>query len=133
LGFQKTPALPLKPEPTVRLGATAAEVQQAGARDGWLLVVDGDGHPLGWVEPVRVTGQVTSESLHRGGTVTSTIGNLRNALDAALSSPSRRGVVVDATGALVGTVRAHEVLAAIEEVDRPEAVVPDDDSPGRQA
>jgi len=45
---------------------------------------------------------------------------LRNALDAALSSPSRRGVIVDDQGALLGTVRAYEVLAEIEERARPE-------------
>jgi osmoprotectant transport system ATP-binding protein len=37
-----------------------------------------------------------------------------------LSSPSRRGVVVDASGELCGTVLAHEVLTAIEETQRPE-------------
>ena len=120
LSFQKTPTLRLQPEPTVRLGATAAEVRAAGARGGWLLVTDEDQRPLGWVEPDRLNGPVTSESLHRGGTVTSTTGSLRNTLDSALSSPSRRGVVVDASGALAGTVRAHEVLTAIEEIDRPE-------------
>ena len=51
-------------------------------------------------------------------------GPLRAALDAALSSPSRRGVIVDDSGALVGTVRAHEVLTAIEEAQRPEAEDP---------
>ncbi|MBD3784669.1 MAG: ABC transporter ATP-binding protein, partial [Micrococcales bacterium] len=40
--------------------------------------------------------------------------------------PSRRGVVVDDSGALVGTVLAHEVLSAIEDTDRPER---DEDDP----
>jgi osmoprotectant transport system ATP-binding protein len=57
--------------------------------------------------------------VHRGGTIASLSGPLRNALDAALSSPSRRGVIVDDDGTLLGTVRAHEVLNAIEEADRP--------------
>ena len=47
-------------------------------------------------------------------------GSLRGALDAALSSPSRRGVIVDESGALCGTVLAHEVLTAIEHTERPE-------------
>jgi osmoprotectant transport system ATP-binding protein len=133
LSFQKTPALSLQLEPTVQIGATAAEVQAAAARGGWLLVTDEDQRPLGWVEPDRLGGQVTSESLHRSGTVASTTSSLRNTLDAALSSPSRRGVVVDASGALAGTVRAQEVLAAIEEIDRPAARVPDEPAPGRPA
>ena len=133
LGFQQTPPLPLQPEPTVRLGATAAEVRAAGARGGWLLVTDEDQRPLGWVEPDRINGQVTSGSLHRGGTVASTTSSLRSTLDSALSSPSRRGVVVDARGVLAGTVRAQEVLAAIEEIDRPAARVHDDLAPGEPA
>ena len=123
LGFQLAPTLPLQSEPTVRIGATSAEVRAAGARGGWLLVIDDDRRPLGWVEPGRLNGVVTSESLHRGGTVASTISSLRATLDAALSSPSRRGVIVDASGAFAGTVRAQEVLAAIEEIDRPAARV----------
>jgi osmoprotectant transport system ATP-binding protein len=130
LGFQKTPTLSLRLEPTVRLGATAAEVQATGVRGGWLLVTDEDRRPLGWVEPDRLNGHVTSESLHRSGTVASTTSSLRSTLDAALSSPSRRGVVVDASGALAGTVRAQEVLAAIEEIDRPAARVAGDPAPG---
>jgi osmoprotectant transport system ATP-binding protein len=133
LSFQVTPTLSLQPEPTVHLGASAAEVQAAGALGGWLLVIDEDQRPLGWVEPDQLNGQVTSGSLHRGGTVASTTSSLRNTLDSALSSPSRRGVVVDASGALAGTVRAQEVLAAIEEVDRLPARVPDGPAPGRPA
>jgi osmoprotectant transport system ATP-binding protein len=130
LSFQETPTLPLQPEPTVRLGATAAEARALGGRGGWLLVTDEDQRPLGWVEPDRLNGDVTSELLHRGGTVASTSSSLRNTLDAALSSPSRRGVIVDASGALAGTVRAQKVLAAIEELDRPEARPTEDTPPG---
>jgi len=46
-------------------------------------------------------------------------------LDAALSSPSRRGVIVDGQGAILGTIRAHEVLAEIEERERPELQLED--------
>jgi osmoprotectant transport system ATP-binding protein len=69
--------------------------------------------------------------LHRGGTVAHANGPLRAALDAALSSPSRRGVIVDDSGALVGTVRAHEVLTAIEQAQRPE--LEDPATPGAAA
>ena len=57
---------------------------------------------------------MTRSVLHRGGTVASTTGSLRALLDAALSSPSGRGVVADADGRLVGTIRAAEVIPAIE-------------------
>ncbi|MEO7235574.1 MAG: ATP-binding cassette domain-containing protein [Lapillicoccus sp.] len=118
LGFHDTPDLPVAAEPTVGLGATPDEARRA-SQDGWLLVVDDDRKPLGWVEPHRLGRSVDREMLHRGGTVARMHGPLRAVLDAALSSPSRRGVLVDDDGALTGTVRAHEVLTVIEEVERP--------------
>jgi osmoprotectant transport system ATP-binding protein len=86
-----------------------------------LLVTDEEGRPLGWVEPSRVLGTVESERLHRGGTIAPINGTLRSALDAALSSPSRRGVIVDERGAFAGTVLGHQVLSAIETSARPPA------------
>jgi len=116
LQFQDAPRLPLRSEPTVVLGETPHRRDAA-----WLLVVDDDRRPLGWVEPARIGDRaVTQADLHRGGTVAREHGSLRGALDAALSSPSRRGVVVDSSGELCGTVLAHEVLTAIEETERPE-------------
>jgi osmoprotectant transport system ATP-binding protein len=119
LGFHDTPPLPVATEPTVGLGATPDQARQA-TRDGWLLVVDEERKPLGWVEPHRLGRNVDREMLHRGGTVARAHGPLRAVLDAALSSPSRRGVLVDDDGVLAGTIRAHEVLNVIEEVERPE-------------
>jgi osmoprotectant transport system ATP-binding protein len=126
LSFQQTPKLPLASERTVSMGERVD-----GIDADWVLVVDEDNHPLGWVEPRRVKGSISSEMLHRGGTVARASGPLRAALDSALSSPSRRGVIVDDSGALVGTVRAGEVLAAIEEASRPELADPD--KPGAPA
>jgi osmoprotectant transport system ATP-binding protein len=120
LSFQPTPQLPLQQERTVLLGEPVSH--ESG---DWVLVVDESRHPLGWVEPARVGDRpVASHMLHRGGTVARSHGPLRAALDAALSSPSRRGVIVDDTGSLVGTVPAHEVLTAIEHADRPELADP---------
>ncbi len=116
LQFQESPRLPLRSEPTIVLGEQPSEADAA-----WVLVVDDDRRPVGWVEPHRIGARtVLTEDLHRGGTVASEHGSLRAALDAALSSPSGRGVIVDASGSLCGTVEAHEVLAAIEGARRPE-------------
>ena len=118
LSFEPTPELPIRQEPSVQIGATPEQVRQATS-DGWVLVTEDD-RPLGWVEPSRIDRDLQPQMVHRGGTVATASGPLRNALDAALSSPSRRGVIVDDDGRLLGTVRAHEVLTAIEEVERPE-------------
>ena len=111
LGFasEALPLDPVDPALTIRLGDTPRS-------DGtpWVLVLDEHEAPQGWVEPARIHGPVTREQLHRGGTVTSVDGTLRQALDATLSSPAGLGVVVDADGRLAGTVRPGAVLEAIE-------------------
>jgi osmoprotectant transport system ATP-binding protein len=112
LGFRAAPSLTPTEEPTVPMGARAEEVRRVGG--GWVLVVDGDRRPIGWVEPAEVHGTVQRDRLHRGGTVARLDGSTRAVLDAALSSPSGRGVVVDGEGRLLGTVTAAEVVAALE-------------------
>jgi osmoprotectant transport system ATP-binding protein len=120
LGFREAPALPLSQEPTVRLTSTPEAVRRsagevsATAATGWVLVLDAEDRPLGWVEARRVTGPVTERDLHRGGTLAAVDGTARGLLDAALSSPSGRGVVVDQQGRFAGTVTAAEVVAALE-------------------
>lgn len=118
LTFAETPPLPLADEPTVPLGATPDEAR-AATQDEWLLVADG-GRPIGWIQPRVITAPIEPAMLHRGGTVARASGPLRSALDAALSSPSRRGVIAADDGSLLGTVRAHQVLEAIEATERPE-------------
>jgi osmoprotectant transport system ATP-binding protein len=119
LSFQASPRFSLTAEQTVALGA-GPEQAAGAAREGWVLVVDDGRRPLGWIEPARITAPIHTEMLHRGGTIAVAGGPLRNVLDAALSSPSRRGVIVDDQGVFLGTIRAHEVLAEIEERARPE-------------
>ncbi|WP_422933806.1 ABC transporter ATP-binding protein [Sinomonas sp. P47F7] len=71
----------------------------------WAVVVDGDQRPAGWASPNAPGSLMSGGSLHRAG------GSLRTALDAALSSPSGRGVVVDDDGRYLGTVGATAVIA----------------------
>lgn len=124
LGFTASPDLPLATEATVALGADATEARQVAAaqepawRRPWLLVVDEAGAPVGWVRPEAIGAAVERTDLHRGGTVARLGGTLRAALDAALSSPSRRGVMVDDDGRLAGTVLARDVLSAIEQTEQ---------------
>jgi len=120
LGFEAAGELPVADESVAVLGDDVAAV--AGrARDGWLLVVDAERRPMGWLAPgdpgTRAASagvSVTEGLLHLGGTLAEAGGSLRAALDAALSAPSGRGVVVDGEGRLLGTVRAAQVLTAIE-------------------
>ncbi|MBK9474884.1 MAG: ABC transporter ATP-binding protein [Tetrasphaera sp.] len=112
LGFLHSPRLPLHQERLVLLG----EHPEAGAR-GWAVVVDAARRPLGWVDLDRVQGAVSEGDLELGGTLATVSGSLRQALDAALSSPSRRGLIVDADGTLLGAIHPQDVLASILESD----------------
>ncbi len=112
LSFQHAD-VPLHTEDSVALGDTANFDD-----DPWRLVVGEDGRPLGWVNRDEVSGPVRMQDLQLGGTLAERDGSLRGLLDAALSSPSGRGVVTD-KGTLLGTVRAVEVLTVIEAVPRP--------------
>jgi len=109
LGFTRAGQLPVHEEPSVTLGSPAAPTSDD---DGWLLVVDADSRPLGWVDRRTVSDgrPVREQDMRLGGALVDPGSSLRTALDSALSSPSGRGVVVDDDGVLVGSVTAAEVL-----------------------
>jgi osmoprotectant transport system ATP-binding protein len=93
--------------------------------NGWAVVVDEQDRPLGWVSgdflstvdpsvELRAVELISGGSLYQvdsdaGGTA----GTLRNALDAALSSPSQLGIAVDERGAVVGGISGDTVLRAL--------------------
>jgi osmoprotectant transport system ATP-binding protein len=119
LGFAVASELPLRVDDVVALGEPLGAAR-ARATDGWVLVVDGARHPQGWLAvgalaDEALAGEVSADLLNLGGTLAPAHGTLREALDAALSSPSGRGVVVDDDGRFAGTVSASEVLARIEQ------------------
>lgn len=88
-----------------------------GPDDDWRLVLQ-DGVPFGWVDAAGVAahreGRTLYDSCSAGGSLFTRGGTLRQALDAALSSPSGLGVVVDRAGEVVGGVRGADVLEAFE-------------------
>jgi osmoprotectant transport system ATP-binding protein len=118
LGFTPATGLVPSPEPTVVLGEPVRSAAGLGG-DGWVLVTDAEHRPQGWLylapgaEPAQ--GPITTGALHLGGTLAEQGGSLRAALDAALSSPSGRGVVVDADGVLVGVATPGQVLDLLRE------------------
>ncbi|NYF98652.1 ABC transporter ATP-binding protein [Janibacter cremeus] len=120
LGFDAE-EYPVHEELTVVIGTPVGTAGGSADSDGWVLVTDEERHPLGWARPADAEDAVTREDLALGGTLATVDGPLRGALDAALSSPSRRGVVVDDDGLLVGTCLATEVLEVIESRDRQQA------------
>ncbi|MFI6357222.1 ATP-binding cassette domain-containing protein [Streptomyces sp. NPDC050743] len=119
LGFTVAGSLPLQRERTARLGQPLTQAKEH-AEDGWVLVADDDEQPQGWLcldglADSALATEVAPDMLNLGGTLAVESGTLREALDAALSSPSGRGVVVDEGGRLLGTVTASQVLSRIEQ------------------
>ncbi|MGI8761863.1 MAG: ABC transporter ATP-binding protein [Jatrophihabitantaceae bacterium] len=118
LGFAEAGQLPLTKEPVMQLGDDLSGSRDK-ARDGWVLVVDAEEKPQGWLAvgglvDAQLHGEVTPALLNLGGTLATESGTLRAALDTALSSPSGRGVIVHEDGRFAGTVGASQVLARIE-------------------
>jgi osmoprotectant transport system ATP-binding protein len=120
LGFLAAKGIELAPVAKVKVGTEISEVR---LDNGWAVAVDEEGRPLGWVsESVLSTADtvVNRGDLISGGSLYQvdaetggTAGTLRNALDAAISSPSQLGIAVDASGAVVGGIGADTVLKAL--------------------
>jgi len=85
--------------------ASGLPLQDVGRVGEWELVTKPDGSPLGWRNADRLVA---------GGSLLRPDGTLRQALDAALSSPSGVGVAVDADGKVIGGVRVEDVLEALD-------------------
>ncbi|GAA4294611.1 ABC transporter ATP-binding protein [Mycobacterium paraffinicum] len=96
----------------------ADDLAGTGPTDGWAVVVDGAGAPMGWIDPEGLrryrAGASLSDSMSGVGALFRPRGNLSHALDAALSSPSGVGLAVDDGGKVIGGVLADDVLAAVE-------------------
>ncbi|BCO33807.1 proline/glycine betaine ABC transporter ATP-binding protein [Mycobacterium heckeshornense] len=114
LQFVDSTGLPLHDIP--RIGES--DVAEARLRDGWALVIDRRGAPVGWIDADGVQrhrgGASLSDSITPVGSLFRPHGNLSQALDAALSSPSAIGVAVDDAGKAIGGVLAADVLAVVE-------------------
>jgi osmoprotectant transport system ATP-binding protein len=122
LGFFAAHGIELAQLATLPVGSAVSAARDR-LQDGWAVVVDEQNRPLGWVsEPLLSTldGAVSAADLISGGSLYQaegaaggTAGTLRNALDAALSSPSQLGIAVDADGAVIGGISADMVLRAL--------------------
>ena len=115
LQFRHATGLPLHP---LRHVAENGIDELELAPGQWVLVTKPDGSPYAWVDAAGVAihrdGASLYDSTTAGGSLFPPDGTLRQALDAALSSPSGLGVAVGADGQVVGGVRAEDVLAALE-------------------
>jgi osmoprotectant transport system ATP-binding protein len=99
----------------VRAGTTARLGETVPPSEEWLLALDADERPRGWLPPkTAVAGPLTEDPLVPGGSLYERGTAVRGALDAALSSPSGLGVVVEPTGRYAGVLRGAQVLDVID-------------------
>lgn len=98
------------------------DIDALDLRPGEWRLVTKSGLPFAWINAAGVEvhrkGNALYDSTIGGGSFFPPDGNLRQALDSALSSPSGLGVAVDEDGKLLGGVRADDVLEALKEQRR---------------
>ncbi|MCX4237872.1 ATP-binding cassette domain-containing protein [Streptomyces sp. A15ISP2-DRY2] len=114
LSFVQASGLPLRAGPVLAVTAPVADARSLG--EPWALVVDAARRPLGWaaVADLPPGGTLADATLAPLGHTFALDGDsARAALDAALLSPSRLAVGVDARGAVAGVADAYELSAAI--------------------
>ncbi|MFE3027086.1 ABC transporter ATP-binding protein [Nocardia tengchongensis] len=111
--------LSFRPADTVPLHdlSTVSPDQVAGIRldkGEWRLVIDSAKKPMGWIDTTGVEGVRAGHSLAdcvaAGGSLFPPGGDLRQALDATISSPAEIGVAVDDSGGVLGAIYARDVL-----------------------
>ncbi|MET7574284.1 ABC transporter ATP-binding protein [Streptomyces sp. NPDC005492] len=96
------------PVPTVTLDERSGP--SGPASDEWRLAVGGSGRPIGWLPPFE---PVERERLLPCGATAGPDASLRDLLNAALSSPSSAGLVLDDDGGVAGVVPIDAVLPEI--------------------
>jgi osmoprotectant transport system ATP-binding protein len=122
-------AAPLAGLPTARLGEPlrAARERLAASGDEYVLVLDEDGRPLGWMAERAVGGDddLRAEALSAAAAVLPPGLALRDALARVLEAAVPTGVVVDAAGRYRGGLSLEAIAAALRAATPP----PDDDNP----
>ncbi len=80
-----------------------------------VLVVDADGHPLGWLQPrdIPASGPLTADHATPTEAILQPAMSLRDALSAMLSAEVLTGVVVDDAGRVTGTLSVDQVAGAL--------------------
>jgi osmoprotectant transport system ATP-binding protein len=118
LSFFAATGLSLRDDPIVPASASGAEARTVASETGaeWLLVVDGERRPLGWLGAGHAGSQPTldgADLVPYGHTFQVDTDSLRAALDSAVLSPTGYAVGVDAEGRVIGVVALPDVTAAL--------------------
>jgi len=117
LALVRVADLELRAAPTARPGDDAAEVRRRAAADPfpYVLLVDADGRPIGWLDDRRIptSGAIAAEDAEAESPLFDRHTTLRDALSMLLEAGVQTGVVVDETGAVAGLVTIDMILARV--------------------
>jgi osmoprotectant transport system ATP-binding protein len=143
LSFIPSDGLALRDAGVVADTATGDEARKVATAVGevWVLVVDGERRPRGWLAAERApaSGTISADYLAPyGRTFRAGADSLRAALDSAVLSPSGRAIGVDGDGRVVGTVTQAEVGKAARDAapgldGAPSAEAPSAEAPSAEA
>jgi osmoprotectant transport system ATP-binding protein len=110
----------LVPQPvvTAAVGDDAAAARERALADPaspWLLLLDGDGRPVGWIHERRLpmTGTLTADLADPTEALLRPRASLRDALSLMLAADVITGVVVDGAGRALGVLTVEQVAGAL--------------------
>jgi osmoprotectant transport system ATP-binding protein len=119
LSLSRVRDLPLSDPVTVEVGADAAEVARVirESPTPYVLQVDAARHPVGWLwaRDAERPGPVGPERSTSCDPLLDQDSTLRDALSALLGSAVQEGVVIDDTGALLGTVSVEAIASTLRQ------------------
>jgi osmoprotectant transport system ATP-binding protein len=111
LAFDLIPEnIALDNEKVITPGMAVSEARLVAGNESWVLVVENN-CPLGWYDLEQNKTIVEVADINLGSTFAPGNGTLRQLMDAVLSSPCQRGIVVDEQQKFIGTVNIELVFS----------------------
>lgn len=111
LAFDLIPEnIALDNEKVIAPGMAVSEARLVAGNESWVLVVENN-CPLGWYDLEQNKTIVEVADINLGSTFAPGNGTMRQLMDAVLSSPCQRGIVVDEQQQFIGTVNIEQVFS----------------------
>ncbi len=123
LSLTRVNDLELGPAVTARVGSDAGDARRRTQADpfGYLLLLDDEGRPLGWVDQHQVPadGALVAELVETTSPLLDRRTTLKDALSILLDRDVQAGVVVDRHGVYRGVITVDQIAAYMRDTARP--------------
>jgi osmoprotectant transport system ATP-binding protein len=117
LALVRVAELELRAPPTARAGDDAAAARARATADPfpYLLLVDDQGSPVGWLDDRRIpaTGTISADDVEPASPLLDRHTTLKDALSMLLEAGVQAGIVVDAAGAATGIVTVEMIIERV--------------------